>query len=409
MPPALSPDKAATWRQEFEWAMSDLPGQVLLNEQQQKALRSELSPQEEALKALRAVRQYRNGRFEYSTYKGVPYSEAMTQTRALSVLLEWDVFWRSHQHEWTLAVDSCRAAFGLACAIGDEPDANAQLLRIVLNGRACKMVARLVGQGESPKELLAELRKDIQFESAQPHALWIVRGIQKDIESMFRERRQGTLTPDQREILADLSERSVDDSGEPGLTRPTGWLADWRRRATRDWCKLQADAVEAANRWTSLAMLPVEEQGAVRPNARANSPYLFRLLDKSIQAHLGLHAQLRATDAGLAVECYREKHGRWPERLDDLTPEFCDAVPIDIYTGKPLQYRRHKDGVVVYSVGPDEKDNGGKLRREADEPYEPYREGLDFGIMLWDVAKRRVPARPPLPLPKPQMVDGVDP
>ena len=78
-------------------------------------------------------------------------------------------------------------------------------------------------------------------------------------------------------------------------------------------------------------------------------------------------------------------------------------MPIDVYTGKPLQYRRHKDGVVVYSVGPDETDNGGKFHLEPDEPYVPYPERLDFGIMLWDVAKRCAAARPPLPLPKPQM------
>src|SRR5262249_13248745 len=62
---------------------------------------------------------------------------------------------------------------------------------------------------------------------------------------------------------------------------------------------------------------------------------------------------------GRAVERYGLQHGRCPETLDALVPELLRAVPTDPYDGKPLRYRHDAEGVVVYTVGPDGKDDGG--------------------------------------------------
>jgi hypothetical protein len=63
-------------------------------------------------------------------------------------------------------------------------------------------------------------------------------------------------------------------------------------------------------------------------------------------------ASLRATQAGLSVESYRAEHGQLPDSLpSNLT---------DPYTGQPLRYKKLVKGYVVYSVGEDGVDNGGK-------------------------------------------------
>lgn len=51
-------------------------------------------------------------------------------------------------------------------------------------------------------------------------------------------------------------------------------------------------------------------------------------------------ARLRTARAGIAVELYRRRHGAWPESLEQLVPEFLDAVPVDPFTGKALEYCR---------------------------------------------------------------------
>ena len=60
------------------------------------------------------------------------------------------------------------------------------------------------------------------------------------------------------------------------------------------------------------------------------------------------------------MERFRRGHGgRLPARLEELVPGYCKAVPADLFDGKPLRYRTFGTGYVIYSVGPDGKDDGG--------------------------------------------------
>jgi hypothetical protein len=63
-----------------------------------------------------------------------------------------------------------------------------------------------------------------------------------------------------------------------------------------------------------------------------------------------------------ALERYRLAHGEYPESLDALVPQFIGKLPHDIIGGQPLHYRRTSNGqFVLYSVGWNEKDDGGVL------------------------------------------------
>jgi hypothetical protein len=102
-------------------------------------------------------------------------------------------------------------------------------------------------------------------------------------------------------------------------------------------------------------------------------------------------ARLRCALVALAGERYRIARGHWPKSLSDLVPQFLANVPLDPYDAKPLRYRRLEDGVVIYCIGPDEVDNGGKISREDSMQ--------DIGFQLWDVNRRRQPWRPPVKKP----------
>jgi hypothetical protein len=103
-------------------------------------------------------------------------------------------------------------------------------------------------------------------------------------------------------------------------------------------------------------------------------------------------ARGRAAVAAVALERYRLRHGRWPGALADLVPDLLPAVPRDPFDGQPLRYRRLADGVVIYSVGADETDDGGQLNDAADAPAD-----TDVGFRLWDVSHRRQPPAPEAP------------
>ena len=61
-----------------------------------------------------------------------------------------------------------------------------------------------------------------------------------------------------------------------------------------------------------------------------------------------------------ALERYRLAKGWFPGALETLVPQFISPLPNDVLTGEPYKYRVTDDGrFVLYSVGWDEKDDGG--------------------------------------------------
>jgi hypothetical protein len=71
--------------------------------------------------------------------------------------------------------------------------------------------------------------------------------------------------------------------------------------------------------------------------------------------------QLRVLQIRAAIARYERRHGKLPETLDALCPEFLSKVPLDPFSGKPLRYRITKEGWLVWSVGMDLTDTGGAV------------------------------------------------
>jgi len=77
----------------------------------------------------------------------------------------------------------------------------------------------------------------------------------------------------------------------------------------------------------------------------------------------GAAAQVVVDEALLAcaLERYHLAHGQYPEHLDALAAEFISTLPHDVIGGEPYHYLRTKDGFLLYSVGWNEKDDGGHV------------------------------------------------
>ena len=71
-------------------------------------------------------------------------------------------------------------------------------------------------------------------------------------------------------------------------------------------------------------------------------------------------AHERLLTVELALRCYQSKEGRAPVRLDELVPNYLSKVPQDPFSGRPLIYRPQGTDWLVYSVGEDGLDDGGK-------------------------------------------------
>ena len=96
----------------------------------------------------------------------------------------------------------------------------------------------------------------------------------------------------------------------------------------------------------SSMMVPVVEQGL-----------------KKVESH---RARNRIFLCALALRGYRLKHGRLPDTLEELK---LDARAItDPYSGRPLIYRKDGDGYLLYSLGPDLRDDDGIPADESADP-----------------------------------------
>jgi hypothetical protein len=81
-----------------------------------------------------------------------------------------------------------------------------------------------------------------------------------------------------------------------------------------------------------------------------------------------------------ALATYRADHGSFPAKLADLAPKYVAEVPKDIFNGEEPRYKREAEGYLLYSVGVNGKDDGGK-------GYDDRKPGE-----TWDDLVVRVPA-----------------
>ncbi|MGA2620628.1 MAG: hypothetical protein ABSF26_23645 [Thermoguttaceae bacterium] len=70
--------------------------------------------------------------------------------------------------------------------------------------------------------------------------------------------------------------------------------------------------------------------------------------------------QFELNRLAFALAAYHADHGSYPAKLADLAPQYAAAVPKDIFSASELHYRPEGGGYLLYSVGVNGKDDGGK-------------------------------------------------
>jgi hypothetical protein len=363
---------------ELQDSLSDVAPSVQLDERQITALREELRRAERAVAAVRQVADLPRGRYpiHYSRdFVGtlLPYIQ---DARTFGNLLAYDVLLRAQDKDVDGALASCRGILNCGRSIGDEPTLISMLVRIALNALATKKVERALAQGEPSEAALSVIQQEFADEAEQPLLLIGVRGERGLMDGALAAMQDGELDP------RTFSAMSGGRSDYVALLRIPGMVKS-----------IRAALLKYNNRFVEIAKLPVEQQVARMEELRAaeqDLPQLARqIFAASIKTAAAFHqdqARLRCATVMVAVERYRVANNRWPDTLPELVPAYLPKVPLDPYDGAPLRYRRLSDGVVIYSVGADGKDNGGKLTDGR------TREGIDVGFRLWDVSQRRQPA-----------------
>ena len=101
---------------------------------------------------------------------------------------------------------------------------------------------------------------------------------------------------------------------------------------------------------------------------------IMTALSRCLEIDLRCIAGLRAARAGVAIERYRLAKGRLPGELSELVPIYLESIPIDPFDGRELRYEVFEKGFVVYSIGEDGSDDGGRekpeKKRDGGKPYD---------------------------------------
>jgi len=114
------------------------------------------------------------------------------------------------------------------------------------------------------------------------------------------------------------------------------------------------EALEVAKAFTSNVII-------AQTNRYVFASLVTPSLRRTVERYAEGEARLRVTRGALAMERMRlVNNGRLPENADDPAVRSALSGLTDPFDGKPIRYkRRAANSYVIYSIGPDEKDDGG--------------------------------------------------
>ena len=86
----------------------------------------------------------------------------------------------------------------------------------------------------------------------------------------------------------------------------------------------------------------------------------------------------------IAIFWYKADKGRYPQNLNQLvTAGYLKQLPLDSYSDRPLVYKKTEDNFILYSVGPDFKDDDGVSGKDSKGQDRPWRDNGD--TVFWPV------------------------
>jgi hypothetical protein len=355
----------------------DVPPPQRPGEADLKQLRAELANVAAAIDVARGLADRPRGRYDVAWTKDlvgtlVPHLGPVRQVTHLLVL---DARLRALDGDTAGALRSCRAALNAGRSVGDEPIALSQLFRAACDREALRGLEKTLALGEVSAKSLEALQRLLADEAEQPLALIAVRSGRVSMYECLDVMRTGRFDRATYGMKSSVFGPKGDDLLDRGKARAC-----------------EAAYLRYYNQVVEAVKLPTEARQEAVENLHEPKVQLPKLLDaltqggecpRMLKTFHQAKAELRCAAAALAAERYRLARGSWPKSLDDLVPDYLPAVPADPFDGKPLRLARLPDGLVVYSLGPDGTDDGGKIDRS-----HPGAPNTDVGFQLWNVDQR---------------------
>lgn len=304
-------------------------------------------------------------RFEEGFAMPMPHVQ---QLRGGARLLALESAVEAHRGRIDAAIDSITAMFAAGRSLEQEPMLISQLVRMGLNGMARDRTQWLLSAVTLGDAQLARLDAELaDCDYREPLRRALIGERVMGIEAFANPAALG----DEQLGKLRLISSSRDETtylrlmGELiAASAKAGPAAEAASASVEDQLhQLGASAISKLRNPMTLLLMPAI--GACLDAARRNE------------------AGRDATRVAVAIERFRLGSDRLPKKLDELTPKFLSALPIDPYDGAPLRYRADAAEYVIYSVGKDGIDQNGRS--------EPAGQADDVAVR---VRSAEVPASP---------------
>ncbi len=294
---------------------------------------------------------------------------------------------------------------------GQGPTLTDALVGIAVDGMACRGDTALVQSGRLTAEQALKYRAELRKLAPLPRT---VDKIDTAERFMFLDSVSGIA----RNIPQAIRQRYLGKGN--ALPKTTDQLLDWYTRVAIDWDQILRmgnwyydRAVEAARKPTRAGRLAASDEidkeigllfspgrdlaSIAKTVLTGRTPrqmathqiggrivWLMKLASSAIvdAEHRGT-MRMEVTQLAFVLAAYHGNHGSYPAKLEELAPKYIDAVPTDVFSDGPLRYRCLGNGCLVYSVGRNGEDDGGRNRNDDPQAEDDLdHEGDDIAVRM---------------------------
>jgi hypothetical protein len=300
-------------------------------------------------------------RFPVDFTPGIATLIPQTQSlRHASRIVSLQFYVHLHRGRMGDAVECVVDQLALARALDQEPLLISQLVRIALLSVAnshAKQAVQCADLSDSDIVRLQEALRKIEYESCFQRALAGERTISYTACLDPQQAAGATgMTPAPARLLSTRTPARVADGA---------MILEMNLRISDAAAKSLYEALQESTR--AEAEVKGLSRGVWNRMSYAMTILLSPAYRQATTAFVRAVAKRDTADVALAAELYRRRHGKWPDKIEQLIPGFLPVAPIDYFCNGPLKMVSAADELKVYSVGSDGVDNNGNLSHR-DEP-----------------------------------------
>ncbi|MDH4240794.1 MAG: hypothetical protein OEW48_14645, partial [Phycisphaerae bacterium] len=332
----------------------------------------------------------------------LPY---LTEYRKLAFSLRWRSRLHAEQGRYEEAFSDIKTCYRFGRHVKGKLILIEQLVGIAIEAIAVENLRSILSEHEIDAAVLATLQKDFEQMLASEDFTMSFEGekmfVYDEIQRCFTEDRFGGGHLYLSRIV-DLSDEAEDVPGIilENLSSPAGWgravkvlFFHPNKQQTREaadrfyaFCETIAQKTPAQIRAEGIDM-EKETMKIVGDNVFLS--ILTPALERAARIGHRNKTDVEATFAIVALLRYKADKGSYPENLRQLiTGGYLRQLPIDLYSGKPLVYRKTGESFILYSFGEDFEDDGGKPRTDSKgRPRLWGHDEEDSDAVFWPVPK----------------------